>query len=264
MIVGKIHKGSGIGDQLFCYLAARVRAEDLNVPYGFVGKEFFKGKDFMKLDWGKNLQMNYHIEEPAGKLIIDDPHSLVEIKTPYFDPEFDFIPNGSVIDGYLAQDEKYFSHKLNDIQNWLETKPMELSDDLCIINFRGGEFAAYPDLFLTKDYWDEAIQKVKNNYENSCATAGYSPPPLRFEVHTDDYSTAQTLFPNFTIIQNIDLNWRSIRHAKHLIISNSAFAIMPALLNKEAKEIIAPRYWARRNTKTWSMPANYYKKFTYI
>jgi hypothetical protein len=36
------------------------------------------------------------------------------------------------------------------------------------------------------------------------------------------------------------MNWKSIRWAKHLIISNSAFAILPALLNENVKEVVAP------------------------
>lgn len=89
-------------------------------------------------------------------------------------------------------------------------------------------------------------------------------PNIRFEVHTDDPALAQQFFPEFDIVSGIDVNWRAVRWAKHLIISNSAFAIIPSLLNKNAEEIIAPRGWARRNIKEWSMPSNYYKKFTYL
>ena len=46
MIIGIIHPGSGLGDSLFSYIATRVRAADLGVDFGFVGKEFFKGYDF--------------------------------------------------------------------------------------------------------------------------------------------------------------------------------------------------------------------------
>ena len=89
-------------------------------------------------------------------------------------------------------------------------------------------------------------------------------PDIQFEVHTDDTERAQEFFPDFKIIQGMGLNWRAVRYAKHLIISNSSFAILPALINEDVKEVIAPRYWARRNMEIWSMPQNYYKKFTYI
>jgi len=55
-----------------------------------------------------------------------------------------------------------------------------------------------------------------------------------------------------------------IRHAKNLIIANSSFYILPALLNRRAEEVIAPKYWARRNTGVWATRQNFYRKFTYI
>jgi hypothetical protein len=252
MIIGKISIGSGLGDMLFSYIATRVRAMDLGVDFGFVGKEFFKGKDFMNLDFGKEVDLKYHTETNTGKTIIDDEHKLVELNTPYFNPEFFFIEDGTVIDGYGAQDIKYFEHRLDEIREWLKVDPMLMPIDKCIINFRGGEFSVFPELFLTKDYWDEAINMMLEKN-----------PKMRFEIHTDDPELASQFFPDYPIVSGIDINWRSIRYAKHLIVSNSAFAIIPALLGS-ATEVIAPRYWARRNIKEWSLPSNYYRKFLYI
>ena len=59
-------------------------------------------------------------------------------------------------------------------------------------------------------------------------------------------------------------NGVTVNVVKHLIIANSSFAILPALLNENVKEVITPRYWARPNTKVWALPQNYYKQFTYI
>ena len=250
MIIGILHKGSGLGDQLFSYIATRVRAADLGVDFGFVGKAFFKGVDFMKLDWGKDVDLKYHVEYPAGKVVIDDEHKLYVLDKPYYDPEFNFIEDGTVIDGYGAQDERYWNGW--SIRSWLEVKPLEMSDNVCVINFRGGEFVTVPQLFLSKSYWDAAIAKMREEYLD-----------IEFEVHTDDPVLAKQFFSDFECIKDIGLNWRSVRYAKHLILSNSAFGIIPALIG-EAKEVIAPRYWARRNTQEWSLPSNYYSKFTYI
>jgi hypothetical protein len=89
---------------------------------------------------------------------------------------------------------------------------------------------------------------------------------MTFEVHTDDPELAQEFFPGYECIHDIKLNWRSVRYAKYAIIANSSFYILPRLLRHQEGEFftIAPRYWARRNTEEWSMPQNYYKKFTYI
>lgn len=262
MIIGIIHKGSGLGDQLFSYIATRVRAADLGVDYGFVGKEFFKGASFMNLDWGKEARAMYKIEEPSGKVVIVNAEyraesflKTYELNKPYYDPNFNFIPDGSVIDGYGAQDIRYFEHRLDEIREWL--KPTEslsyYSEEVCVINFRGGEYANVSDLFLPKEYWETAmnIMREKNGVKY-------------FIVHTDDKKLAQSFFPELSITSEIESNWKSILFAKHLIISNSAFAILPALLNENVKEVIAPRYWAGRNVGEWRRPGNYYKKFTYI
>src|SRR3990167_6938764 len=256
MIIGKLHAGSGLGDQLFTYITTRTIALDKGYNFGFVGKEFFKGKDFINLDWGEWAEVPFHIEQPSGKLIINGEHKLFEINKPYYDPEVNFIEDGTVIDATCAQDERYWGHKLNEIRKWLKVDPINL-DEHCIINFRGGEYTVVPDLFLTKEYWKEAIQIVKDKGITD------------FEVHTDDLSTAKDILGDLlpwetNFFSNIKSNWQAVRYAKHLILSNSAFGILPALLNENVKEVIAPRYWARRNIKQWSMPSNYYKKFQYI
>lgn len=265
MIIGLIHPGSGLGDQLFRYITVRTLALDKGVDFGFIGSENFKGKDFMQLDWGKPVLTYFKVLKPSGKIIVSDKE-LWEEKTTYYNPEINFVEEG-IIDGNF-QDERYWGHRLNEIREWLKVEPLEMSDNLCVINFRGGEFSLFPDLFLTEDYWEKAIHLIADKYslseEEKDRTDNFE-PQIDFDVHTDDLETASKFFPVFSIIDKmIALNWRSIRYAKHLILSNSAFGIIPALLNENVKEVIAPRYWARRNIKQWSLPSNYYKKFTYI
>lgn len=253
MVIGKIHPGSGLGDMLFSYIITRVIALDKGYDFGFVGKEFFKGKDFMNLDWGKPMQeLYYSIEQPSGKLITTFDSKIFVFDKPYYDPEVNFIEDGTVIDGYGAQDERYWGHRLDEIREWLKVEPLDMPDDLCVINFRGGEYQTVSELFLPPEYWSYAIGK---SFENGTE---------KFEVHTDDTELAKKWFKDKKVIRDIALNWRAIRYAKHLIISNSAFGILPAFLNENVKEVIAPRYWAGRNVGEWRRPQNYYKKFTYV
>jgi len=256
MIIGKIHPGSGLGDQLFTYITTRTIALDKGYDFGFVGKEFFRGKDFMQLDWGKEWFGSYEIAPLSGKLTIQNETKLWETPA-YYDPEVNFIEDGTIIDATCAQDERYWGHRLNEIREWLKVEPLEMEENLFIVNFRGGEYTAMPDLFLPKEYWQSAFDYLLNFYKL-----------LKIEFHTDDIESVEKMFnPNkeeLRIIKDIALNWRSVRYAKHLILSNSAFGILPALLNENVKEVVAPRYWARRNIKQWSMPSNYYKKFTYV
>ena len=80
--------------------------------------------------------------------------------------------------------------------------------------------------------------------------------------HTDDETLAKQFFPDFKIISDPEINWRSMRHAKYAIIANSSFYILPRWLSGGIT--IAPRYWARHNTKVWALPQNFYKRFLYI
>lgn len=241
MIIGLWHPGSGVGDQLFCYLAARITAERLGVPFTMVGK--FKGESFIKI--GEGISVSYHVEMPAGKIIVENDWPIYEGKN-YYDPEFNFIKDNTIIDGCRLQDERYW--RGYPIEQWLKTEPIEVSEDVCVIGFRGGEYYSDRNLGLPKEYYYQAMSHFT--------------PNVRFHVHTDDVVLAKHFFPDLECIHDIGINWRSMRYAKHAIIANSAFYIIPRLLSGGIT--FAPRYWARRNIKEWSTPQNYYSPFTYV
>ena len=249
MISGIFHQGSGLGNQLHRYVATRVLAEDNGYKWGMINPALFKGDSFMPIDKGMLAEEWTFLFRWKEKKVVED---WVDIRV--YDPEINFVKDETIIEGEF-QDERYFKHRLSEIREWLKVEPLELPSDLCVIGFRGGEYTAFPDLFLTGDYWNEALFRMRNRYPN-----------IRFEVHTDDVITARQFFPGLNCIHDIGLNWRSIRYAKHLIIANSSFYILPSLLNEEAKEVIAPRYWARRNAGVWALPQNYYsdKRWQYI
>ncbi len=245
MIAGIFYQGSGLGNQLARYIFTRVKAKDLNIDFGMIDSHLFKGSSFMDLDMGvpvKNLLYEFNEEK-----VINEQGNDVR---PY-DINSEQIKNFTLVDGEF-QDYKYFGHRLNEIREWLKVEPTYMPDDLCVINFRGGEYVGVKDLFLPQEYWDMAISKMREIN-----------PQMKFEVHTDDYLSARRFFPNMSVIADIGINWRSIRHAPYLILSNSSFAILPALLNEKA-HIIAPKYWAGYNKGYWQLPQNNYKKFNYI
>lgn len=233
MLYSLIHPGSGLGNQLFRYVAGRVLANDRFDDYSAIGRENFKGKSFMNLDFGKENNIQYKIEQPAGKIVITNPN----------------------IKGYIVDDEfqspLYWEHSLDEVDHWLKVEPIDVPEDLCVIGFRGGEFYVFPELGLPKEYFDKGIEMMREINPN-----------MKFEVHTDDPELAQKFFPDFKVIRDIGINWRSMRYAKYAIIANSSFYILPRILN--GGNTIAPRFWARHNTKEWSRPDNYYRPFTYI
>lgn len=261
MIAGFFHPGSGLGNQLHRYVATRVFAEDHGYDFGMFGVENFKGKDFMNLYTGAPLPYPTNVEQPAGKLIAECDLPLIGEGTNYYNPEFNFLPDNVMIDGEF-QDERYFEHRLEEIDKWLKVEPIKIADRTCVIGFRGGEFALFPELFLPNVYWEDALKKL-GQFKS-------------YEIHTDDYTEARKMFwredkepflPHASIVTGISRNWRSMRYAKNAIIANSSFYILPRLLKhfEDPEAVtIAPRYWARHNTKEWSMPQNYYKAFTYI
>ena len=276
MIVGQFHQGSGLGNQLARLVATRVRAADLGVDWGMMynpdgsGKEpGFKGKSFMDIgNWDKGVRTEVKYfsinpaQNPTASPLPDEPEGFMgnfiekcirdefgnDIRS--FDPEFNFIEDNTIIEGEF-QDERYWEHREKEVNEWLKVEPLEMPNDLCVIGFRGGEFAVYPDLFLTKEYWQEGIRMMREINPN-----------MRFEVHTDDPVLAQQCFPEYKVIHDIGLNWRSMRYAKYAIIANSSFFILPRWLNKGLT--IAPRFWGRRNVGVWSLPQNFYRRFLYI
>lgn len=251
MISGILHSGSGLGNQLFRYVATRVLAEDKGYDFSMVAPENFKGKTFMNLDMGiQHAPVPYVTEQGTGKVIPKSSFEMWQEKTNYYNPEINFVGRNVIIDGEF-QDERYFEHRLKEIDEWLEVEPIAIPNDTCVIGFRGGEFKIFPELFLPIEYWNKSIE---NMLEIN--------PDMKFEVHTDDAPLAGQIFPGFKVIHDIGINWRSMRCAKYAIIANSSFYILPRLLRKGIT--IAPRYWARHNTNEWSMPQNYYKSFTYI
>lgn len=230
MIKGIIHAGSGLGNQLHRYVGTKVLAIKRGEEHTMIAQDLFKGKDFIKLDITPD-DTKYTVEQGSGRVI---PESYEGVLDGEFQAESDFIE-------YLPQ-----------IREWLKIQPLYIPENLCIINFRGGEYVGVRDLFLPKEYWELAIYKMKMiNLD------------MEFEVHTDDPETAKTFFPNLHIVSDIGTNWRSIYYAKYLILSNSSFAILPAIIGK-SEHVIAPKFWAGYNIGVWSMEQNQYEKFTYI
>lgn len=272
MVAGIFYEGSGLGDQLFRYVTVRTIAEEKGYEYkmfqdNFKGDFFIEKPDILKGDYKPGIQ--FSVWKTFDEKDVRE-HGT-DIRS--YDPEINFVEDNTIIDGSF-EDDKYWRHNLPNIDKWLAVGPLNVPDDVCVIGFRGGEYAMNPDLFLGPSYYMEAIEEMLNLNAQ-----------MQFEVHTDDPTLAAKLFPNFKIIENapishskhtnMGLNWRSARHAKYAIIPNSAFFILPRILKhhdggdrtdlvKGGAVTISPRYWARRNTKTWARPACYYPEFIYI
>lgn len=257
MLVTPFYNGQGLGNQLANFVAVRCLAMDKGYTFGVMYPERFKGSSFMNLDMGHPV-IGGHIGV-EGQEPITLPEGLKRyyreafIDNGDYDPDFRNIEDDTLIHG-LLQGIEYFGHRRDQVQEWLSVKPpFMLGRNTCVINFRGGEYKYVPEFFLPKVYWERAIASMLETNPN-----------LTFEVHTDDPEEAQKFFPDFPIIADIGLNWRSIRYARYLILSNSSFAILPAYLNDEVQRVIAPWGFGRHNTGKWLLKQNYTKGWDWL
>lgn len=134
MIVGIFHQGSGLGNQLHRYVMTRVLAKDKGYQFGMVNPDNFKGRSFMNLDMGGVVDLEEGYNQFFEKKVVEDG---VDIRG--YDPEVNFVQDRTVIDGEF-QDERYFSHRLPEVREWLKVEPLDMDDNVCVINFRGGEY----------------------------------------------------------------------------------------------------------------------------
>lgn len=259
MLVNEMWNGSGLGNQLACYVTTRCIALDNNYAFGIAHPERFKGAGFLKnVQFGNPVVGGYTPVE--GKPPISLPEGILNYYTekqvllpngcnvtPY-DPDLLKVPDNTKIDG-LMQGEDYFKKHKEEIQQWLKVDLIDLPENLCIINFRGGEYIGLDEVFLTKKYWDDAVSNMRRIRDN-----------IKFRVVTDDPVTARRFFnPDIPITHNIADDYILIQSARYLILSNSSFAFFPAWLNTNCLYCIAPKYWSRHNVSNgyWSLDQNY-------
>lgn len=269
MIVTEIYNGQGLGNQLACYVTTRVVAKDLGFDFGIMNPHKFKCLDFMDLDFG--LPVTGGSGREGGP-----PDTLPDGIQHYFKERYNVLPNGSnvtiddpnleliqdntKIDG-IFQSEDRIIHRRDEIRQWLKVKPekdcYDYSDpNICIINYRGGEYASVADFHLNGKYWEYAIKKMQTINLN-----------FRFVVITDDVERASAQFPDFEVKHfNVGTDFSIIKNAYYLILSNSSFPYFATLLSDTVKYILAPKYWGRHNISNgyWSCGYNIFRDHVYI
>lgn len=261
MIVTEIFTGQGLGNQLACYITTRVIAADRGFDFGIQSPENFKCLDFMDLDFGKPVHGG---DGPPGgppdhlpdgithyykERLIRHPVTNADISTR--DPELVAVPDNTKIDGVM-QGEEYVGHRKEEIRQWLAVRPEYecydySADDICVINFRGGEYRFIQNVFLPQQYWDNAVAHMRSIN-----------PRMRFVVITHDVKTAKKFFPKFQVYDlGIAKDYTAIKNAHYLILANTSFAWFPAWLSERLKFCIAPKYWWAHNISDGYWACNY-------
>jgi hypothetical protein len=204
------------------------------------------------------------------------PDTLPDGIQHYFKERWLYLPNGSnvtiddlnleliqdntKIDG-IFQSEDRIIHRKDEIRQWLKVKAekdcYDYSDpNICIINYRGGEYASVVHFHLNGKYWDDAIDRMRKINPN-----------FRFVVITDDVERASAQFPDFEVKHfDVGTDFSIIKNAHYLILSNSSFPYFATLLSDTVKYILAPKYWGRHNISNgyWACGYNIFRDHNYL
>lgn len=274
MLVTELYHGQGLGNQLFAYVTTRMLAHELGYDFGIDGRKNLgdprvndRGLYFIDLDLGIEPKggesppggppvklpdgvKNYYVEHRHGAHTDSFLHTDIRLT----DQGLFNLNDNTKIDGNL-QSEDYFCGRLDLVKEWLKVKPeyehMDTNgENICVMNFRGGDMVGNAGGFVPREYWDNAIQAmVKYN------------PNMQFCIVTDDVEAANEMLPEYPAYHN-NMAWDyvAIKNARHVICSTSTFACFPLWTSETLEYCIAPKYWFHHNLSAgwWSLGCSIY------
>jgi hypothetical protein len=273
------------GNHMWYYTICRLVAEKKNYEWGINPKpthDYYNGMNqfyFMDVDFGKEVKVIGKNQRGLNK--------YEGIPNEYYDnhKEHNFNGDSCLINFYdekvwdiedntmvhlISQSEEYLLDRRNDILNWFSLKPeyktsyeekllelnIKLDENLCVINFRGGEYKNVLNLIPRRKYWQDSINyMLKMN------------PNMKFIIVTDDPPCAKDFIGDFQCFHfDIGFDFFLVNQAKYLILPNSSFSWWAAWLNTSSKLTIAPLFWGRHNVSNgyWSLGDSYTKYFSYM
>lgn len=268
-----------LGNHMWQYAVCRTIAEHKGYEWGINSTpthDYFHGDNqmkFMDVDFGKPVEgITKEFYEKWLHIQHADTVNVTLLDKRLYDIEDNSVMMGdNRAFGGLFQSEDYLIDRKPDILKWFAIKSeyaekydLELSemgitldDNLCVINFRGGEYNGLHNVLLRREYWRDSVNlMLKNN------------PDMKFLVVTDDVALSRTFMPfNIpTVHVDVGFDFYVVNKAKWLIISNSSFGWWAAWLNTNCNQIIAPKYWARHNVSNgyWATGDTYTRGFTYL
>jgi hypothetical protein len=261
------------------YAVCRTIAEKLGYEWGInptTSHDYFGGQSqmtFMNVDFGKPVEGITTEFHELWRTI----HHVDEVNITMLNEGLYNIGDNTIMLGHngakggIYQSEDYLIERKSDVEKWFEIKEeskasydkkleeigVSLDENLCVINFRGGEYKTIPNVLLRREYWRDAVNHMLSLNPN-----------MKFLLITDDVACANSFmpFPMQAIHVDVGFDFYVVNQAKWLIISNSTFGWWAAWLNKKADKIIAPKYWARHNVSDgyWATGDAYTRGFTYM
>lgn len=269
------------GNHLWNYVLCRIVAEKLGYKWGISPiptHDYYNGQSqlyFMNIDYG--LPVNKIGINGKGLNIYDGiPNEYYDTSKIYknccinmYDPNVFNVSDNTMIH-MISQSEDYLIDRRQDILNWLKISDgyesayskklnelnINLDDNTCIINFRGGEYRSISNLICRKEYWKESIKKMLSIN-----------PDMKFVIITDDSECARQYIGDYQCYHvDIGFDFYVINKAKYIILSNSSFGWWAAWLNDSSKLVIGPKYWSQHNVSDgyWGLGDQYVRHFMYM
>ncbi len=285
IIATEIYDGQGLGNQLWAYAATRLIAEHKKCSFSVMGKEKFKGKKFMGLDFGVKLRNGLSPEGGPPLQLPDGIQNYYREKREVYkgynidisrtDSELFNIPTQTKIDGNF-QSTKYLANNREKIISWFKIKndfkKIKTDDNTCLIHLRCGDFYNQKDVFLPISYYKNAMNVVRGVNPNIkfCCVTDQPEIARKFlsdvEIVGSSLNTKDKNMASHHFGGAIGTDFSLLLNAKYLIIPNSSFSWWAAYLNTNTKIVIAPKYWARHNVSDgyWSTSDIITDDFTYL
>lgn len=274
MICNELYNGQGLGNQLWCYVVARIIAKKNNYDFGIVHSEKFKGKEFLNINFGiselKGLSPEggppYKLPKEIDNYYREQKKYLknTKIDTTGTDKNLLNIHDNTKFDGNCQSTEYLKGHR-EDILEWIqiksEYKKYNTDENTCIIHIRCGDYKKIKNVFLPISYYRNAMEHIKLLNKD-----------IKFLCVTDQAEEVKKMFPDLEITGSsktkikdsnkathhfggpIGIDFCLMMNAKYLIIPNSSFSWWAAYLNTSKKIVIAPKYWTSYNKSNgyWS------------
>lgn len=271
MISAEFHDGQGLGNQLWTYFVVRVLAEKLGTSFCLIGKERFKGREFLDLDFGEDAPtIHYEYKErfetlPGTNIDVSPADRQLMMIRPYTFISGNF-QSTTYLKGYERQIHLWF-------REYASLQKIRSKSNTCLLHVRGGDFRGHRGLSLKRKYYLGAMRHHRDRN-----------PGIIFRVVSDDLRFAERLLPGVAPLDEtrggfedpvkashhlggpVGLDFLRLVTASNLIIPNSSFSWWAGFLNHGAELILAPKYWARHNISDgyWSTGDIITDKFHYI
>jgi len=273
------------GNHMWYYSICRIVAEKLGYTWGInpiPTHDYYNGKSqfyFMNVNYGEKLKVigkNKHglnLYEGINNEYYDK-HKFHEYKDDkclinMYDSNVFNIKDNTMIH-LISQSEDYLIDRKKDVSDWFQimdeyidlyNKKLNelgiiLDQNLCAINFRGGEYRNVKNLICRAEYWKDSIDYMLNIN-----------PKMKFIIITDDSDCARFYIGDYPCYHlDIGFDFYVINQSKYIILSNSSFGWWAGWLNKKANLILAPKYWAKHNISNgyWSLGDSYARGFNYL